>query len=80
MMSSILHVLSYLNISTSSKASIIFLTLPMRSQKPSGIEQFAQTHMAGKKAQLESDTEGCPFPRPVLITPPAKSFCLIMRC
>ena len=78
MMSSILHVLSYLNISTSSKASIIFLTLPMRSQKPSGIEQFA--HMAGKKAQLESDTEGCPLPRPVLITPPAKSFCLIMRC
>ena len=71
MMCSILHVLSYLNISTSSKTSIIFLTLLMRSQKSSVIEQFDQIHMAGKKAQLESDTEGCLLPRPVLITPPA---------
>lgn len=71
LMCSVLHVLSYLNISTSSKTSIIFLTLLMRNQKPRGIEQFAQIHMADKKAKLELDTEGCLLPRPVLLTSPA---------
>lgn len=71
MMCSILHVLSYLNISTSNKTSIIFLTLLTRSQKPREIEQFAQIHMAGKKAKLELETEGYLLPRPVLVTTPA---------